>query len=325
MNDFLTTAGPLLQSLRSPAILFFVSGIIIGLIFKRLQTPKVLSKALSAYLMVAIGFKGGIALAGNTMAPTTLWILLTISIFISFGMPFLAYALLRATTRLDRQTAGALAAHYGSVSVITFITAESFLKTQNIPYAGYMVAILAAMEAPAIVSGMYLTRDHTKEDIDFDLASIVRNTWCVALLALSFVAGLYIHDTTSTSAAIVQKPFQVLLYAFLFDMGLLVAQQVASLRLFTPSLIAFGLYMPCIGSIIGLCTSYLIGLDAGSGALFMALCASASYIAVPAAMRLIAPQAKASVYVPMTLGITFPFNVTLGIPIYLALARHMLR
>jgi len=317
----------LTQSLLSPAILFFGSGILIGILKTDLHIPDSISKFLSLYLMIAIGFKGGVALANTTQFTPQIIVLLLVGILLSFLLPFISYFFLRHTTKIDQPTAAAIAAHYGSVSIITFITAGSFLKTEGIQYAGYMLAILAAMEAPAILSGIYLAnvKNSTNRGSMFDLLQTFRTNGCLLLLFCSFIIGwLTGEDGFDKVKGFLESPFQGILCLFLLDMGLLVANQLDNLKEFTLTLIVFGLYMPLIGALLGLATSYLLGLDLGTGTMFMVLCASASYIAVPAAMRIAVAQAKAAVYVPMSLAVTFPFNVILGIPLYYGLARLFL-
>ena len=314
------------QSLLSPAILFFASGILIGVLKTDLHIPESISKFLSLYLMIAIGFKGGLALASTQEFTLQIALLLVIGILMSFALPFISYFFLRRTTKIDQPTAAALAAHYGSVSIITFITAGSFLKTEGLHYAGYLIAILAAMEAPAIVSGIYLAQSKSNESHPkLNIIRTFRTNGCLLLLFCSFIIGFLTGEAGFDKVkGFLEAPFQGILCLFLLDMGLLVANQLDNLKDFTWRLLAFGFYMPIIGASLGLLTSYALGLDLGTGTMFMVLCASASYIAVPAAMRLAITQAKAAIYVPMSLAVTFPFNVLVGIPLYYAVARLFL-
>jgi len=319
--------GLLTQSLVSPAILFFLFGTLIGLLKTDLQIPKSISKFLSLYLIIAIGFKGGVALASLSVLTLQIALLFLISIVLSLLLPFIAYFFLSRTTKLDRATAAALAAHYGSVSIITFITAGSFLKAEGLSYAGYLVAILAVMEAPAILSGIYLARttNHQTSEQKISLISAFRTNGCLLLLFCSFFIGWLTGEPGFLKIkGFFDTPFQGILCLFLLDMGLLVANQLEYLKDFTWSLLLFGLYMPLVGASLGLLTSYALGLDVGTGTMFMVLCSSASYIAVPAAMRLAITQAKAAIYLPMALAITFPFNVICGIPLYYGIALLIL-
>jgi hypothetical protein len=322
MTELITIFKLLTQSLLSPAILFFLFGIFIGLLKTDLQIPQPISKFLSLYLMIAIGFKGGVSLALTSEFNFKIFLLFIVSICISFLLPFISYFFLNVTTKLDKSTAAALAAHYGSVSIVTFMTAEAFLKNKNIYYSGYLIAILALMEAPAILSGIYLSKIENKLNASkFNFLEILRSNGCLLLLIASFIIGFLTGQSGFDKLkGFFDAPFQGILAIFLLDMGLLVADQFKYVKEFTLNLFLFGLYMPIIGSTIGLLVSYIFGLDIGSATLFMILCASASYIAVPAAMRIAIPDAKAAVYLPMALVVTFPFNVVIGIPLYYTIA-----
>ncbi len=317
-------------NMLSPAILFFALGIIAGLVKSDLEVPESISRYLSIYLMMAIGLKGGVAIANTPEFTGQILAAIAAGFTISLLTPFLAFGLLRATTDLDRPTAAAVAAHYGSISLVTFATATAFLKTNDIQYAGYIVAILALMEAPAILSGLFIahrtapeTKSHTKEENK--LSREIFTNGAILLLFGAFLIGWITGQKGMDKVAgFLDTPFQGILCLFLMDMGLVVAKNLPHLKTFTWKLAFFGLYMPIIGAVIGLTSSYVMALDVGTGTLFTVLCASASYIAVPAAMRLALPEAKAAIYIPMSLAITFPFNVIVGIPLYFALAVKLL-
>jgi hypothetical protein len=320
------------ETILLPAPLFFLLGVMAGFFKSDLEIPDSISSYLSIYLMMSIGFKGGVKMAemgaGNTQM---LWVILA-GVGLSYALPYLAYFLLDRTTKLDKVTAAALGAHYGSISMVTFATAVSFVKAHDIPYAGYIVAVLALMEAPAIIAGLHIahraapeTRKHAPEEHRLFTRDIFTNG-AILLLLGSFVIGWISGDAgMSKMRAFLVDPFQGILALFLLDMGLLVAKKLHHIRQFTASLLLFGLYMPLLGAGFGLGSAWLIGLDVGTATLFTVLCASASYIAVPAAMRLALPEADASIYIPLSLGITFPFNVALGIPLYYTLANLLLR
>ena len=317
-------------NILSPAILFFALGILAGFVKSDLEVPDSISRYLSIYLMMAIGLKGGVAIANTDEFTGQIIAAIGAGLLISLLLPFVAYGILRATTNLDRPTAAAVAAHYGSISMVTFATATAFLKANSIEYAGYVVAILALMEAPAILSGLFIahrtapeTKTHTKEEKK--LSREIFTNGAILLLFGAFAIGWITGQPGMDKVAgFLDAPFQGILCLFLMDMGLLVAKNLQHLKTFTWSLALFGLYMPLIGASIGLTVSHVIGLDVGTGTLFTVLCASASYIAVPVAMRLALPEAKAAIYVPMSLAVTFPFNVTVGIPLYFALAGKLL-
>ncbi|MFZ4761540.1 MAG: sodium-dependent bicarbonate transport family permease [Alphaproteobacteria bacterium] len=319
----------ILHNILSPAILFFALGIAAGFVKSDLEVPASISRYLSLYLMMAIGFKGGVAIANTQDINSEVLLTIAAGISIGFLQPFLAYALLRLTSTLDSPTAAAVAAHYGSISMVTFATAAAFLKSSDVVYAGYVVAILALMEAPAILSGLFIAHraapqtKHAHEEKK--LSREIFTNGAILLLSGAFlIGGITGQSGMDKVAGFLDTPFQGILCLFLLDMGLLVAKNLHHLKGFTWPLALFGIYMPLIGAAIGLLSSWMIGLDVGTGTLFTVLCASASYIAVPAAMRLALPEAKAAIYVPMSLAITFPFNVTLGIPLYFALAGKLL-
>ena len=317
-------------NILSPAILFFALGIIAGFVKSDLEVPESISRYLSIYLMMAIGLKGGVAIANTPEFTVQIIQAIAAGFLISLLMPFLAFGILRATTNLDRPTAAAVAAHYGSISLVTFATATAFLKTNNIQYAGYVVAILALMEAPAILSGLFIAhrsapeiKSHAVEEKK--LSREIFTNGAILLLFGAFAIGWITGQKGMDKVGgFLDTPFQGILCLFLMDMGLLVAKNLQHLKSFTWKLALFGIYMPLIGASIGLAASHIMALDLGTGTLFTVLCASASYIAVPAAMRLALPEAKTAIYVPMSLAITFPFNVTIGIPLYYALAGKLL-
>lgn len=320
-----------LQNLLSPAILFFLLGVVAGFLKSDLNVPDQISRYLAIYLMMAIGFKGGVAIAETPEINGQIISAILAGIITGFVQPFIGYALLRFTTKLDSPTAAAVAAHYGSISMVTFVTAVSFLNSNQVVYAGYIVAILALMEAPAILTGLFIAHKAEPKTIKATekaaprLSREIFTNGAILLLTGSFLIG-WASGTEGMAKmhGFLVEPFQGLLAFFLLDMGLVVSREMHHLREFNFKLVIFGIYMPLIGSVIGLTISWLIGLDVGTGFLFTVLVASASYIAVTAAMRLALPQAKAAIYIPMTLAITFPFNIAFGIPLYFALAQRIL-
>ena len=319
------------RNLLSPPVLFFALGIASGFLKSDLNIPDQISRYLSIYLMMAIGFKGGVAIAETPELNGDVVTTIIAGLVIGALQPFLGYALLRMTTRLDNATAAAAAAHYGSISIVTFVTAVSFLEVNGTIYASYIIAVLALMEAPAILTGLFIahrTAPDTRQAGDEATPRLAREIFtngAILLLTGSFLIGWITGtDGMTKMHGFLVEPFQGILAFFLLDMGLLVSRQLHHLREFTFRLVAFGIYMPLIGAAIGLATSRSIGLTPGTGLLFTVLIASASYIAVTAAMRLALPQAKAAIYIPMSLAITFPFNILVGIPLYFALAEWLL-
>lgn len=317
-----------LTNFLSPMVLFFILGVLAGWMKSDLEVPEAISHYLSLYLILSIGFKGGVSVAQQpvdlVMAQTTL-----AGLAAGFFLPFIAYRLLRWTTRLDVNNAAAVAAHYGSISMVTFVTATTLLRHQGISYAGYIVAVLALMEAPAIFAGLFIARnahpDHTGGMFSSKLLREVFSNGAIFLMLGAFIIGALTGDAgMEKMRGFVVDPFNGILSLFLLDMGILVAKELHRLRDFTWSLVLFGIYMPLLGAGLGIGIAQAIGMDVGTGTLFVVLMASASYIAVPAALKIALPEASPAIYLPMSIGITFPFNVMLGIPLYYALAQKIL-
>jgi len=331
-----------MADLIPPPVLFFVLGAAAATLRSDLELPEALAKGLSIYLMMAIGLKGGAAIAAPG-ATEGLWAALGSGILLSFLLPVLAFALLRIGTALDRATAAAVSGHYGSVSVVTFATALGTLNAAGMESEGFMPAVLAAMEAPAIVSALLLANGGARRPATLPgrakpstlgrptpLPVLIREVavnGSILLLLGSFTIGWAGGAQAKAQfAPFVEALFPGALALFLLEMGLVAARQlVAAPRLLELRLIAFGLLMPLLGGVIGLAAGALIGLSTGGVVLMAVLAGSASYIAVPAAMRLALPQADAGVYVTLSLAVTFPFNVILGIPIWMAAAQAMMR
>jgi uncharacterized protein len=314
-----------LSLLIPPPVLFFALGFGAGALRSDLAVPDALARALSLYLMVAIGLKGGAAVA-EPGAAGGLAAALAGGVALSLLLPLPAFLALRAATRLDRETAAAVAGHYGSVSVVTFAAAAGTLGAADVPYEGYMPAVLAAMETPAILTALLLARlgggDRTERAPPRRLLREVFLNGSVVLLLGSFAIGwLGGAPAKAQLAVFTEGLFPGALCLFLLEMGLVAVRQLrAAGRGLQPALIAFGLLMPLLGAAGGLGAGALAGLSPGGVGLMAVLGASASYIAVPAAMRLALPRADAGVYVTLSVAVTFPFNVVLGIPLYLWLA-----
>lgn len=321
-----------LQNMTSPPILFFILGITAGLLKSDLDVPEQISSYLSIYLMMAIGFKGGVAIAQTSQIDLEVILVIGAGILTGFLQPFIGYFLLKKTTKLDSTTAAAVSAHYGSISMVTFVTAVSFLETNAVFYAGYIVAVLALMEAPAILTGLFIAHRAEPKTLNYAkktnaiLYKEIFTNGAILLLTGSFIVGAISGNNGGMEkmSGFFVDPFHGILAFFLLDMGLVVARQANHLKEFNLRLFLFGIYMPLIGATVGLFLSYIIGLDVGTGLLFTTLVASASYIAVTAAMRLALPNAKAAIYIPMSLAITFPFNIAIGIPLYYTIASTIL-
>lgn len=313
------------DTLMSPVILFFVLGFLAALIRSDLSIPEAFGKAMSIYLMAAIGLKGGIEVAEAGFTNELLVAALA-GIALSFVLPLPAYFLLRKFGKLSAVDAGAVAAHYGSVSVVTFVTAQEIFSKNDIGPAGYMVAVMALMETPAIISGLLLSRRGAEEKADKQatgkLLHEVFANGSVVLLIGAFIIGIVIgKDGFAPVSPLFQVGFTGVLCLFLLDMGLVAARRLIQSRKLTFPLVVLGLLLPIVNGTLGTLIGVGIGLDTGSAAILGVLAASASYIAVPAAMRLAVPEADPGVYLSMSLGITFPFNIILGISLFAAIAQ----
>ncbi|MEL6204577.1 MAG: sodium-dependent bicarbonate transport family permease [Pseudomonadota bacterium] len=309
-------------NLTSPIILCFALGLGASLARSDLSIPEAAAKALSIYLLFAIGFKGGAAVSAHGVDVRLLSTLLA-GVLLSFAIPFVAFAVLRVLTRLSAIDAAAVAGHYGSISIVTFVAATSVLEGRGIDAEGYMVAVAAAMEAPAILSALYLVaRSGQGEKLDGDAWREILLNGSIVLLVGSFLIGFVTgEDGLARLSPFIVSPFDGVLCLFLLDMGLVAGRGLREVRgTLGAGAVAFGVLMPPIGAAFGLVAGVVLGLSAGGVALLMVLSASASYIAVPAAMRVALPQANPSVYLTLSLGVTFPFNLTIGIPAYVAVA-----
>lgn len=318
------------SSLLVPAMMFFALGLFTQIIRSDLKFPPDLAKALTIYLLVGIGLHGGKALATVEFAPALTAVMAAIGLGIL--LPILAYAFLRAG-RIDRLNASAIAAHYGSVSAGTFLTAVAFLDAAQITYETYPVIMLAIMESPAILIGLVLAglsrRAAGKGGTDKGVArNLIREAFTNGSIVLLFGSMLIgAVGTTSSVGKIMpffDSVFMGVLCLFLLDMGMEAARRLGDFRRVGVFLICFGLVMPLVGAAAGLATGYwLLEFGVGGTLLVAVLGASASYIAVPPAMRLAIPEANPSFYLTLSLGVTFPFNVVIGIPLYYSAAQWL--
>jgi uncharacterized protein len=316
----------ILETLTSPVILFFVLGFLAALVKSDLTIPEPFAKAMSIYLMAAIGLKGGVAVAQSGFTPE-FGIAAVIGLALSFALPLLAFALLRSFGGLGRIDAGAVSAHYGSVSVVTFVTAIELLTADALRPAPFMVAVLAIMETPAIITGLILANGglRSTEDRPAGGQSMLHEVFTNASVIL-LVGAFFIGLVAGPSGFEPVKPlfdtgFRGVLCLFLLDMGLIAARRLTQSRKLTWRLVLIAIALPLINAFIAVSIATVAGLDVATAAAFGVLAASASYIAVPAAMRLALPEADPGIYLSMSLGISFPFNILFGITLYAELAR----
>lgn len=361
----------ILFNLLNPPVLFFFLGMLAVFAKSDLEIPAPLPKLFSLYLLIAIGFKGGHELAESGIN-LNISITLLAAILMASLVPIYTFFILR--TKLNRYNSAAIAAAYGSISAVTFITATSFLEKLQIPYGGHMVAALALMESPAIVVGIVLVKmfakpDQTESELisveepktsrleysssvaasgqvftqtkknyitqqlskgkkdDFSWGEVLREAFLNASVFL-LVGSLIIGILTGEEGWHKLEPFtQGIFYGaltfFLLDMGLVAARRIKDLSKSGSFLIGFSVIIPVINALIGIGIAKVLGFEEGNALLFAVLCASASYIAVPAAMRMTVPEANPSLYVSMALALTFPFNIIVGIPLYLEIIKHL--
>ncbi|MCS6823101.1 MAG: sodium-dependent bicarbonate transport family permease [Cytophagaceae bacterium] len=313
----------ILQNITSPPVMFFVLGIISVSLKSDLDVPPAIAKFFSLYLLFDIGIKGGEELyhSGFTIE---IALVMTACIAMSVTVPLITYRILRA--KLDPYNAGAIAAAYGSVSAVTFATAQTFLSNIHVSSHGYMVAGMAIMESPAIVMGLFLIRKNTFHVSDTESSekasfkAILREAFfngSIILLVGSLIIGYIGGDKGEAELhTFVKDIFKGMLCLYLLEMGIVAGGKLSALKKSGLFLVLFAIITPLINATIAISLAYLMRLSVGDALLFTILCASASYIAVPAAMRMAVPQANMSILLPMTLGITFPFNIAVGIPIY---------
>lgn len=323
-----------LANILSPMVLFFALGLAAALARSDLSVPEQVAKFLALYLMLSIGFKGGVEMAKTGLDPRMALTLLA-GAALSFAIPVLAYAILRKVSKLSAVDAGAIAAHYGSISIVTFVAATQAVSSLGLPFEGYLVAVAAVMETPAIFSALLLARrGAAKEGAAVEegegpgqlMREIALNASIVMLTGSFLIGWITGPSGMARIEAFIVTPFSGILCLFLLDMGLVAGRGMREgLKHLSAPVLGFGMVMPLISAAIATPIAWALGLSLGGSALFITLAASASYIAVPAAMRLALPEARPSIYLTLSLGVTFPFNLTLGIPLYLTLAGLIAR
>ena len=334
-----------MQNLLDPAILFFVVGVLAGAIKSNLEIPPAISRFLSLYLLMALGLKGGFALSHSGLT-AHVGISLTTAISLAIGIPIMGYWILRRF--VSGFDAAAVAATYGSVSAVTFVTAVQYLENQNVTYGGHMAAAMALMESPAIIMAVVLANTLRQKAVPH-LVSV--GSGLAALSPLPSKQGVSIgkilHESFTDGAQLLllgamvvgmitgdagksaMQPFsgdlfKGMLSFFLLDMGLMAARNLPQIQGRSPVLIAYAVVGPIVHAGLALGMAYLLELPVGDGALLMVLAASASYIAVPAVLRFALPEANPSLYFGLSLGVTFPLNILFGIPAYVSLAQSVL-
>jgi hypothetical protein len=329
-----------------PAILFFVFGVLAGTVKSNLEIPPAISRFLSLYLLMALGLKGGFALHASGLTPEVGKSLLA-AIALALVVPYIGYQVLRRW--VDGFDAAAVAATYGSVSAVTFVTAVQYLENQGIAYGGHMAAGMALMESPAIIMAVVIANSLRQH---MSVAAVgVQNNGSATIAAGSGRGGVsmgkILHESFTDGAQLLllgsmavglltgdagksaMQPFsgdlfKGMLAFFLLDMGLMAARNLSQIKGKSPLLVAYAVIAPLAHASLALALSWLLSLPAGDATLLMVLAASASYIAVPAVLRYAIPEANPSLYFGLSLGVTFPLNILFGIALYSHVARVVL-
>lgn len=313
----------LIENLSNPALLFFVLGILAVRFKSDLEIPSGSSRFISLYLLFSIGFKGGQELTHSSFSLEIIWTML-FGIGLAILIPIYVFFLLK--NRFGVENAGAIAATYGSVSAVTFVTSISFLEWLKIPFSGHMVAVMALMEAPAIVVGVMLVRRFGKQDSNSGgIGNLLRHSLTNGSVFL-ILGSLLIGFLSSEKQALGIKPFTTDIYKgflaiFLLDMGISSGRKLEEFIKSGWSAAVFAVLAPLVNGSLTAIISGSITSDVGNRLLLSILAASASYIAVPAAMKMAVPKANPGLFLPMALAVTFPFNITLGLPIYFSIIQ----
>lgn len=324
----------LFRALIDPAVLFFFFGLFAGIIRSNLAIPEQIAKFLSLYLLVAVGYKGGVGMATSGFS-TSMALALTAAMILAFIIPVYSFAVLRK--RLNPFDAAAISATYGSVSAVTFITAIAFVEKQAVPYGGYMTVALVLMESPAIIMAVLLANFvRAKSSMAGAGPGTGGNVSIKKVLHEAFTDGahllllgaLLIGYITGPSGKTALDPFLTsiqkgMLLFFLLEMGLLVARRARGMQLNGPFLALFAIAIPLVNAVFATTIAHVFGLSLGDAFLLTVLAASASYIVVPAVVRYAIPEANASLYFGMSLAVTFPFNIIFGIPLYFFVIQHI--
>lgn len=310
-----------LLNLTSPPVLAFVLGLIAVAVKTDLRLPDAVYQATSMYLLLAIGIKGGVAL--REASPAEIALPLVATVVLGVLIPIAAFGVLRILTPLGRVDRGAMAAHYGSTSLVTFTAALVFLEASAISFEGYVATLLTVLEIPGIIVGLLIARGLRGGGLGETLREVV-----LGRSVLLLVGGLAIGFLTGPVGYVRVEPFfgdlfTGVLTLFLLELGMLTGRQLSAVRQAGPGLVVFAVVFPLFAGLAGVLGGTLAGMEVGGAMILGVLCASASYIAAPAAVRLALPEARPSITLASSLGMTFPFNLILGIPLYLLMAQSV--
>jgi hypothetical protein len=318
----------ILANVLSPAALFFLLGFLSVLLRSDLELPYPLPKFFSTYLLISIGYTGGEKLAAAGLTPQVAWTIAA-AMGMALFVPFYTFFFLRRI--LSVYDAAAMAATYGSISIATFVVGTEFLNRAHVDFGGHMVAVMSLMESPAVIMGIMLVRifaprgdANTKRP---GVGAILHESFCNGTVLL-LIGSLVIGVITGRTAGEGLKPFMSgifkgIVLLFLLDVGMLAAKKAGKLIAVGPALVAFGILAPLANAALGVGLAWLLGMGQGDALLFTLLCASSSYIVVPAAMRQAVPEANPGLFELLSLSVTFPFNISVGIPLYYGVIERL--
>lgn len=321
-------AQTILANVLSPSALFFFLGFFSVLVHSDLELPYPLPKFFSTYLLISIGYTGGEKLAHAGLTTEVTWTIIA-AMAMAVLVPFYTFFFLRRI--LSVHDAAAMAATYGSISIVTFVVGTEFLNRAHVDFGGHMVAVMSMMESPAVIMGIMLVRIFAPRD-----SSSAARPGFKAILheslfngtVLLLIGSLVIGVITGRTAGEGLKPFMTgifkgIVLLFLLDVGMLAAKKAGKLIEVGPALVAFGIIAPILNAALGIGLAYALGMSKGDALLFTLLCASSSYIVVPAAMRQAVPEANPGLFELLSLSVTFPFNISVGIPLYYGLIQRL--
>lgn len=321
-----------ITNLKSPVVLFFVFGVIIVLMKAKVEFPSAITDFISIYLLVAIGFKGGVAISSAGLNTSVIFSIIA-AVLIGLIVPLYCFFILWRVGKLKSVDAAAIAAHYGSISVVTYIAAVAFLDNMHISYEGFINGLPAIMEVPAIITALVLASwakrrsQSTEVGQDYSIGQVLRQvvlSKSVVLLLGSMTVGYITGDKGMESVEIFYKGlFMGMLSLFMLEMGMVAADKVGGLKKGGIFLLFFGILMPPLNALLGVLVGLSIGLSEGGATLLGVLAASCSYIVAPAAMRVSLPKANPAMYLGVSLGVTLPFNLIIGIPLYYYLTKYL--
>lgn len=311
----------LLQNLVSPIVLAFLLGALARWVKSDLEIPDAIYQGISIYLLFAIGLKGGIAMAETPLDALVLPVGATI--LLGVITPITAFFLLKSYARLDRINASAAAAHYGSVSAVTFVAAIDAAKSAGLPAEGFMPALVAVLEVPGIIVALLFARQSRGGGIKAALHELVVGKSIFLLLGGLAIGALCGPTKMESVTPFFIDPFKGVLCLFLLELGMVAAKRVRDVREAGWRLIVSGCLLPLFHGLLGTLVGHLVGLSPGGAAVLGAMVGSASYIAAPAAVRMALPKASPGIYLTLSLGITFPFNLGVGIPVFLAISKTL--